>query len=108
MRPRSCWTPARACARRRRRRGRAGRGRAARPGSPPARLASATRPEPSSRPGARSPPREAKAIAHIGLVLLAVAAVALLFPRAFVVPVALALAWIGVSLLARAWRLRRA
>jgi cardiolipin synthase A/B len=51
---------------------------------------------------------EAKAIAHIGLVLLAVAAAALLFPRAFVLPVALALAWIGVSLLARAWRLRRA
>lgn len=51
---------------------------------------------------------EAKAIASIGLALLAVAAVALAFPRLFIAPFAAVLLWIGVSLLARAWRLRRA
>lgn len=50
---------------------------------------------------------EAKAIAHIGLFLLAVAAVAIVFPRVFMVPFAVALVWIGISLLARAWKLNR-
>lgn len=50
---------------------------------------------------------EAKAIAHIGLALLAVAAVAVTLPRLVVVPLALVLAWMGVSLLARAWKLHR-
>src|SRR3954464_13643822 len=51
---------------------------------------------------------EAKAIAHIGAALLVTALIAVLFPMVVVAPVALALAWIGASLLTRAWRLRRA
>ena len=51
---------------------------------------------------------EAKAIAHIGLVLLCVAALALAVPLLIVGPLAAALVWIGISLLGRAWKLRRA
>jgi cardiolipin synthase A/B len=51
---------------------------------------------------------EAKAIAHIGLILLCVAALALAVPLLIVGPLAAALVWIGISLLGRAWKLRRA
>jgi cardiolipin synthase len=51
---------------------------------------------------------EAQAIAHIGVVLLTVAAVAVLFPWIFIAPFAFVLVWIGISLLARAWSLHRA
>ncbi len=50
---------------------------------------------------------EAKGIAQIGAVLLVFAAAAVIFPRIFAIPFAAVLAWMGVSLLARAWRLRR-
>jgi cardiolipin synthase len=50
---------------------------------------------------------EAKAIAHIGLVALALGALALIVPRAVAVPAAIVLIWMGASLLARAWKLRR-
>jgi cardiolipin synthase A/B len=51
---------------------------------------------------------EAKALAHIGLILLAVAVVALVLPRVFIVPIAVVLVWMAISLLARAWTLHRA
>ena len=50
---------------------------------------------------------EAKGIAQIGAVLLVLAAVAVIFPRLLAIPFAVVLTWMGVSLLARAWRLRR-
>jgi cardiolipin synthase len=50
---------------------------------------------------------EAKSVASIGFVLVALAAVAAIFPRVFVIPLILIMGWIGFGLLARAWRLRR-
>ncbi len=38
--------------------------------------------------------------------LLALAAVAVLIPRLLTIPVAVVAAWVGVTLLVRAWRLR--
>ena len=40
---------------------------------------------------------EAKGIAQIGMVLLVLAAVAVIFPRLFVIPFAVVLAWMGVT-----------
>jgi hypothetical protein len=48
---------------------------------------------------------EAKAIAHIGLTLLVLATAALIFPLIFIFPFVIALVWMGISLLTRAWRL---
>lgn len=51
---------------------------------------------------------EWRVVGKIGLSFLAVALLIGLFPRAFVLPLAAVLAWFGLGLLARAWRLRRA
>lgn len=53
-------------------------------------------------------PAEAGTMTGMGAVLLAVAAVALIWPLVVVVPLALIAVWIAVSLLARAHRLRSA
>jgi cardiolipin synthase len=50
---------------------------------------------------------EAQSIATIGLVLLALAVVAIMFPIVVVAPLAITLAWFGIALLARAARLQR-
>jgi len=52
-------------------------------------------------------PAEAALAGRSGLVLLILAAVTLFFPLVTAVPFAVAAAWVGGSLLARAWRLRR-
>jgi cardiolipin synthase len=52
-------------------------------------------------------PAEAGTIAKMGLVLLALAAVAVLWPFAVAVPLAIFGAWVALALLAKAWRLRR-
>jgi cardiolipin synthase len=51
-------------------------------------------------------PAEAALAGRSGLVLLALAVVALFFPRVAAVPFAVVAGWIGLSLLGRAWRLR--
>jgi cardiolipin synthase len=51
---------------------------------------------------------EAKAIASIGLTFLALAVGAVLVPLLFVLPFAFIGGWIGITLLARSWKLRRA
>ena len=53
-------------------------------------------------------PAEAGTIAKMGLVLLALAAVAVLWPLVVAVPLAVLGTWIALALLARAWRLLRA
>ena len=53
-------------------------------------------------------PAEAGMIAKMGLVLLALATVAVLWPLAVALPLAVSGAWIALALLAKAWRLRRA
>ena len=40
------------------------------------------------------------------LMLLALAAVAVIIPRLLTVPIAIAAAWVAITLLVRAWRLR--
>jgi cardiolipin synthase len=50
---------------------------------------------------------EEKSLASIGLVLVSLASAAAIFPHFFVLPFALIIGWIGVGLLARAWRLHR-
>jgi len=50
---------------------------------------------------------EANLLLYSGLILLGIAAVALLWPRLFAVPVAAIAAWIAVAMLVRALRLRR-
>jgi cardiolipin synthase len=52
-------------------------------------------------------PAEAALAGRAGLVLLALAVVTLFFPLVTAVPFAVAAAWVGLSLLGRAWRLRR-
>jgi cardiolipin synthase len=52
-------------------------------------------------------PAEATVLALAAALLLAIAAAAVLFPRVLALPLAAALAWIGVSLLVKARRLRR-
>jgi cardiolipin synthase len=51
-------------------------------------------------------PAEAALAGRAGLLLLLVAAVTLIFPLVTAVPFAVVAAWVGLSLLARAWRLR--
>jgi cardiolipin synthase len=53
-------------------------------------------------------PAEAGLMAAVALVFLAVAAVGVLWPLALAAPLALLAAWIALSLLVRAWELRRA
>ena len=53
-------------------------------------------------------PAEAALAGRAGLLLLLLAAVTLFFPLVTAVPFAVVAAWVGLSLLARAWRLRRA
>ena len=53
-------------------------------------------------------PAEAALAGRAGLVLLLLAALTLAFPLVTAVPLALVAAWVGLSLLARAWRLHRA
>jgi cardiolipin synthase len=53
-------------------------------------------------------PAEAGTIAKMGLVLLALAAISVLWPLVFAIPLAVLGTWIALALLARAWRLRRA
>jgi cardiolipin synthase len=53
-------------------------------------------------------PAEATPLALSALVPLIVAGVAIFFPALFAWPVALVLAWLGCTLLLRAWRLRSA
>jgi Flp pilus assembly protein TadB len=50
---------------------------------------------------------DARLVATSGLVLLAIAAVGVLWPLALVVPLAIVLVWIGFVLLLRAFTLRR-
>jgi cardiolipin synthase len=50
---------------------------------------------------------EAGVMMKFGMVLTAVAVLALLFPRAIAIPAAIVMAWIGIALLVRAWKLRR-
>jgi cardiolipin synthase len=52
-------------------------------------------------------PAEARLLGAIGLVLLALAIIAVLWPRLVVVPFAVVGVWVALALLARAWRLRR-
>jgi cardiolipin synthase A/B len=52
-------------------------------------------------------PAEAGTIAKMGLVLLALATVAVLWPFVVAVPLAVLGAWMALALLAKAWRLRR-
>ena len=51
-------------------------------------------------------PAEAKVMAIGGGLLIAVAALAVVAPRLLALPIALLAAWIGVTLLIQAWRLR--
>ena len=51
-------------------------------------------------------PAEARVMAAAAATLLALAAVAILIPRLLTVPVAIVAAWVGVTLLVRAWQLR--
>lgn len=51
-------------------------------------------------------PAEARVMAAAAGVLLALAAAAVLVPRLLTVPIAVVAAWVGVTLLVRAWRLR--
>lgn len=53
-------------------------------------------------------PAEAVLAGRAGLLLLLLAAVTLVFPLVTAVPLAALAGWLGLSLLARAWRLRRA
>jgi cardiolipin synthase len=53
-------------------------------------------------------PAEAGTIAKMGLVLLALATVAVWWPLAVALPLAVFGTWVALALLARAWRLRRA
>jgi cardiolipin synthase len=53
-------------------------------------------------------PAEAGTIAKMGLVLLALATVAVLWPFVVAVPLAVLGVWMALALLAKAWRLRRA
>jgi cardiolipin synthase A/B len=50
---------------------------------------------------------EASSVAIIGFALLAIAALITLFPVLIVSPVVIALAWLGIALLIRAFRLKR-
>ena len=52
-------------------------------------------------------PAEAVLAGRSGVLLLVLAAVTLVWPLVTALPAAVLTAWIGVSLLARAWRLRR-
>jgi len=52
-------------------------------------------------------PAEAALAGRAGVVLLVLAVVTLFFPLVTAVPVAVVAAWVGLSLLGRAWRLRR-
>jgi len=52
-------------------------------------------------------PAEAALAGRTGVVLLTLAVVTLFFPLVTAVPFAVVAAWVGLSLLARAWRLRR-
>jgi cardiolipin synthase len=51
--------------------------------------------------------REAGLLAAAGGAAIVVALLAVLWPRLFAIPFAVILAWLGGTLLARAWRLRR-
>ncbi|MGH7555318.1 MAG: phospholipase D-like domain-containing protein, partial [Longimicrobiales bacterium] len=53
-------------------------------------------------------PNEARILAPAGFVMLAIAAVAFLWPRLLTIPLAALLAWVGTTLLVRAFSLRRA
>ncbi len=53
-------------------------------------------------------PAEAALAGRSGIALLVLAAVTLFFPLVTAVPFAIVAAWVGLSLLGRAWRLRRA
>jgi cardiolipin synthase A/B len=52
-------------------------------------------------------PADARILATIGAALVAVAVVAILWPRLLAIPIAVLLVWLGGALLSRAWRLRR-
>jgi Flp pilus assembly protein TadB len=51
--------------------------------------------------------QEAGLLAAAGGAAIVVAILATLWPRLFAIPFAVILAWLGSTLLARAWRLRR-
>jgi cardiolipin synthase len=51
-------------------------------------------------------PAEAVLAGRAGVLLIALAGVTLVWPLVTAVPAAILAAWIGISLLARAWRLR--
>ena len=51
--------------------------------------------------------QEAGLLAASGGTAIVVAILAMLWPRLFAIPFAVILAWLGGTLLARAWRLRR-
>ena len=51
-------------------------------------------------------PAEARVMAAGAGLLLALAAAAVLVPRLLTIPIAVVAAWVGVTLLVRAWRLR--
>jgi hypothetical protein len=48
---------------------------------------------------------ESRSLALAGAILLALGLAALVWPRLLAVPAGLALAWVAVSLLVRAWRI---
>ena len=50
---------------------------------------------------------EAGMTMKFGLVLTALAAIGIVFPRALAIPVAVLLGWVGLAMLVKAWRLRR-
>jgi len=52
-------------------------------------------------------PAEARIMANVGLLLIPVAVVAWKWPRSVAVPIAVMAAWLGITLLLRAWKLRR-
>jgi cardiolipin synthase len=52
-------------------------------------------------------PAEARVMANVGLLLLPIAVVAWLWPRSVAVPVAVITTWVGITLLLKAWKLRR-
>jgi len=52
-------------------------------------------------------PTEARLLGVAAVVLLALGAIAVLWPRVIATPLAILSLWLGIALMARAWRLRR-
>ncbi|MDE3156950.1 MAG: hypothetical protein KGN76_17760, partial [Acidobacteriota bacterium] len=59
--------------------------------------------------GRRRPlgPAEAKVLGAAGLLVLAIVAVAIIWPHLVVIPLSLIGGWLGIALLVMAWRLHR-